>query len=69
VFETTTNREIPDAAPETHRGQLLALAQQTDRLYYGPVDPEAVDLPPLEHAAAALEQQIQPARLPRDPSD
>lgn len=69
VFETTTNREIPEAAPEAHRGPLLALAQHTDRLYYGPVDPEAGDLPPLEHAAAALEQQIQPARPPRDPSE
>lgn len=69
VFETTTNREIPESAPDAHRGPLMSLAEQTDRLYYGPADPQPEDLPPLERAAAALEQQIQPTGLPRDPSD
>lgn len=69
VFETTTNREIPESAPDAHREPLRSLARETDRLYYGPTDPEADDLPPLEQAAATLEQQIQPASVSRDPSD
>ena len=58
VFETTTNRELPESAPEAQRAPLAALAEHTDRLYYGPRDPEAADLPPLEEAAAALVEAL-----------
>ena len=60
VFETTTNRELPASVPDSHKGAVLALAEHTDRLYYGPRDPEADDLPPLEAAAASLVQALPP---------
>jgi hypothetical protein len=60
VFETTTNRELPAAAPGPQQDALRALAEHTDRLYYGPTDPQAADLPPLEDAAAAVVEALPP---------